>query len=84
MDYLGGTYSSQVQAESKEQAMQVWIDNLKVEEIKGFTEQDRKNVITAGFNENDPCMLTGIVNTWHFIFRTKKGTAFINFVQTVS
>ena len=44
MYYLGGTYISQVTVASEEKAIRIWIRNLKISEIKGFGEADKKNI----------------------------------------
>ena len=79
MDYLGGTYISQVDAENAEQAMEAWIKTLVVEEVEHFSETDRKKIIRVGFHEDEPGLLTGIKNVWHFTVETKKGFAHIMF-----
>jgi len=83
MDYLGGTYISQIESDSKEQAMLLWINCLEVEQVEGFSQQDKETIIKKGFPDDDPSNLTGIENVWHFIVDTERGTAYINFVNTV-
>ena len=83
MEYLGGSYISQYESINKEQAMILWIQNLEIDQIKGFTPEDKEKIIKEGFEEEDPSNLRGIHNTWHFIVRTKKGVGFVNFVCTV-
>lgn len=42
MNFLGGTYIDQVVAANEIQAMQLWIQSLKIDEIKGFTYSNKK------------------------------------------
>ncbi|BAU53043.1 hypothetical protein [Mucilaginibacter gotjawali] len=83
MDYLGGTYISQVECENKEQAMKLWIQSLQIDQIEGFSERDKENIISVGFLEDDPTKLDGLCNVWHFIIETKEGDGFVNFVKTI-
>jgi hypothetical protein len=82
MDYLGGTYISQIEANDIKNAMHKWIKDLLVEEIEGFTENDRRRIIEDNFIDEEPTLLNGLSNTWHFLVLTKKGTGFVNFVKT--
>ncbi|MDB5014270.1 MAG: hypothetical protein JWQ25_2472 [Daejeonella sp.] len=83
MDYLGGTYISQVESQDKEQAMMRWIEKLEVDQVDGFSHEDRDEIIKKGFEEDDPSPLNGLSNVWHFLVDTKKGSAYVNFVNTV-
>ena len=82
MEYLGGTYISQVKADSNTNAMRTWIKNLLIQEIEGFTEKDLKKLIEYDFCDEEPVLLNELKNTWHFLITTKKGIGFINFVKT--
>lgn len=42
LDYLEGTYISQVQANSQIESMPIWLENLEIAEIPMFTESDGK------------------------------------------
>jgi hypothetical protein len=82
MDYLGGTYISQIRAKNNATAMKLWIANLKTEEIKNFTKNDKINLINTNFIDESPILLNGLKNCWCFCVSTKKGTGFVNFVLT--
>jgi hypothetical protein len=82
MDYLGGTYISQVEAESNSQAMLLWIENLNAEEIKGFSNADKKRLMNGSFNDEDFTLINGLINVWCVTVQTKKGFGIINFVKT--
>ncbi len=82
MEYLGGTYISQVKAQDEYNAMRQWISNLNVHEIKGLTIRDKQKIIKNDFEDEEAVLIKGIKNTWHFSIRTKKGIGFVNFVMT--
>jgi hypothetical protein len=82
MDYLGGTYISQVKANNERAAMRKWLYNLDVSGIKGFGEKNKERLINEDFYDENPVLILGCVNTWCFNLRTTKGFAFINFIKT--
>jgi hypothetical protein len=82
MEYLEGTYISQVNANNIGKAMMPWIQNLKTEEIKGFSSSDKKKLINDNFSDEVPVLIRGMKNVWHFLIITKKGTGFVNCVKT--
>ena len=82
LDYLGGTYISQVKAESNSQAILFWAENLNVEEIKGFSNADKKRLMIEGFSDEDFTLINGLINVWCVTVQTKKGFGIINFVKT--
>ena len=82
MDYLGGTYISQVEAINKEQARDIWIKELEVKEIKSFTIQDQEEILKHGFSDEDITHLKGVKSVWFFMVNTKKGNGYVNIVKT--
>jgi hypothetical protein len=83
MDYLGGTYISQIEAEDTNQAMDLWIENLETKQIKGFSKSDKKKLVEVGFSDdNKDTPIAGIRNVSCFDIRTKKGFAIINIIKT--
>lgn len=58
MNYKGGTYISQIEANDKNAAMASWIQNLDTSQIKGFSRSDKKRVIDAGFLEEEAAPVT--------------------------
>jgi hypothetical protein len=82
MEYLGGTYISQVNANDGSIAMRIWINNLLVPEIEGFTEKDKQRIIENDFVDEEAILIDGLKNTWHFLVKTKKGVGHVNFVKT--
>ena len=83
LDYLGGTYISQIESENKEQAMMKWIENLEIDQVDGFSHEDQTLIIEKGFDVEDPSLLDGLSNVWHFLVDTNRGTGYVNFVNTV-
>jgi len=53
MEYLGGTYISQVKAQDEYNAMRQWISNLNVHEIKGLTIRDKQKIIKNDFEDEE-------------------------------
>lgn len=82
MGYLGGTYISQVQAINKEQARDIWIRNLEVEEIELFTIEDKENIIKENFIDDDMVLIKDVKNVWFFMVETKKGYGHVNVIKT--
>ena len=82
MEYLGGTYISQVKAKDKEKARAIWIRKLEVKEIKSFTIRDQKNIIKENFSDNDLVLIKGTKSVWCFTVITKKGYGHVNLIKT--
>jgi hypothetical protein len=84
MDYLGGTYISQVKAADEVRARDIWIKKLKVKEIKSFTNQDKKDIIKDNFADNDIVRINGTKSVWFFTVETEKGYGHVNLIKTKS
>lgn len=82
MDYLGGTYISQVETINKEQAREVWIKKQEINEIESFTIQDKEEILKPNFPDEDITPLKGIKSGWFFLVKTKKGNGYDNIVKT--
>lgn len=82
MDYLGGTYISQVEAVNKEQARKIWIKKLEVKEIESFTIQDKEEILKHNFSDEDIIPLKEIKSVWFFRVETKNGNGYVNIVKT--
>jgi len=82
MEYEGGTYISQIESDNELNAMHAWINRLQVDEINGFTQKDKQFIIESGFIGEEPILLKGMKNIWHFLVDTEKGFGYINFVKT--
>jgi len=82
MDYLGGTYISQVEASNNREAMNKWLRELKIEDIDMFTREDQKNLIMNDFEDEEPVLITGMKNVWNTNVRTQKGCGSVHFIKT--
>lgn len=82
MDYIGGTYISQIKAPNELEAMRLWIRNLEIKEIEGFSIKDKNKLIETDIDGESPTLIKGLENVWHFLINTKKGFGYINFVKT--
>ena len=82
MHYLGGTYIAQAEAETKEQAIRVWLKNLDIKQIEGFSKRDKEKAILNDFINDDPALIMGTTNVWCIGILTRKGYAIVNFVKT--
>ena len=82
MEYLGGTYISQVEAKDKEQARDTWIRNLEVKEIESFTIMDKEDIIKENFSDEDLVLIKGMKSVWFFMVETKKGNGHVNLIKT--
>ena len=81
MEYAGGTYVSQVNAENPETACVLWAQNLKVDEVYKFGEKS-KNQLVEQMKAEEPTALRGVINTWFVSANLRGGSAHINFVRT--
>ena len=82
LEYLEGTYVSQVYANGITKAMETWIQNIEPREIKGFSNSDKNKLIKDNFSDEIPVLIKGVKNVWHFLIFTKKGTGFVNCIKT--
>lgn len=84
-NFRGGTYCTQVEAESINKSLSSWIEKLKLEkkEIQYLGDkiiEELENVI--GEKDNQPTPLTGLINVWFGFYTTKQGRFNINIIQT--
>jgi hypothetical protein len=82
MEYLGGTYISQVTSAGIDEAMRLWLSALPIEEIPGFSLKDKEALLLDDFEDEDPTPLKGLINVWHFLVSTEEGTGFVNAIKT--
>jgi hypothetical protein len=85
MEYLGGNYSSQVKAKNEREAIRVWILQLDLEKIEGFSEKNRQKLIESDFEDHEPVPINGLKNIWCRSLRIKKkeNLALVNIIKTV-
>eukprot|EP01035_Chromulina_nebulosa_P002199 gene2198-2966_t len=77
LDYDGGTYVAQVNAESFDRAPAVWARSLGPGEIRGMGSSALSQLVTA-LEGDAPTPLEGLVNVWqsmanHSLNRTRNG-----------
>ncbi|HLM61438.1 MAG TPA: hypothetical protein VK308_11600 [Pyrinomonadaceae bacterium] len=81
MEYAGGTYVSQVNAENQKAACVLWAQNLKVDEIYKFGEITKSQLVEQ-MKAEEPTALRGVINTWFISANLRGGSAYINLVRT--
>jgi hypothetical protein len=76
LDFNGGTYISQVQANNVTHAMDGWLHELNLDEIYGLTNRS-KGLFRACFteSESEPVPVNEVVNVWfaHTLVRGNVG-----------
>lgn len=83
MEFRGGTYICQVRADTIEQGLVNWCNDLKVDEIKFFGKKTKENIMAVLKEEyNRPTQLASVTNVWYLGLRIKVGFLFINIVKT--
>ncbi len=66
-DYKGGTYISQVRANSPEEAVIIWAENLDTKSIAGFKSKSKAKLIEQlqqQLEGDAPVLLDGLKNAW--------------------
>jgi hypothetical protein len=87
MDFRGGTYITQVNADSIENSIFSWIEQIEHElsEIKFIghgTINELKLMISSGLIEK-PSKLNTLFNVWYLEIYCKVGTLHLNIVKTM-
>lgn len=82
MEYCGGTYISQIEADDVKSACKVWAQNLEIGEIVNLGWKGKENLIKQVV-ECEPTVLRDVVNVWfeHFLIYGK--SAYVNIIRTV-
>lgn len=84
-DYRGGTYCTQVQAETINKSVRKWTEKLKVEieEIQylGYKIIEELEAVSKD-KDNQPTPLKGLKNVWCANYTTRQGSFSINIIQT--
>ena len=81
LEYKGGTYLSQIKAESPQNALTKWSESLSVTEIKGLGEKTKEQLIKDTKLE-EPCLIEGMSNVWCATFVLANNLALLHYVQT--
>lgn len=82
-EYKGGTYVSQHYADTVDEAIMKWAENL---DLQYFSEKEKRKVIKElkyWADEFPPALLDGLTNVWFKYVRVYKQAVFINIVETV-
>ena len=87
MDFRGGTYITQINAESIEKSIFSWIEQIELElsEIKFIghgTINELKLMFSSGLIEQ-PSKLNNLLNVWYLVIYCKVGALYINIVKTI-
>jgi hypothetical protein len=85
MEYRGGTYISQVNGRSANQAVRRWATNLDPKPIAEFSERRKRELIRWLDGRGDkPVPLDGLTNAWCTSALVSGSSALINIVATAS
>lgn len=85
IEYRGGTYCSQVEAENLDDSLFKWVDKLAIEidEIKYLSLKsliEIRDIIKL--KDNLPVRLTGMTNVWFTLYTIKSGSLAVNIIKT--
>jgi hypothetical protein len=80
LDYAGGTYISQVEAENEQEAFRTWLAKLRPEQIVDAVSDE----VADAFRETEPNFvpLEGLDGAWCGSTSARGGLALLNFVRT--
>ena len=81
MQFAGGIYVSQVNAENPKAACVLWAQNLAVDEVHNFGEKSRSQLVEQ-MKAEEPTALRDVTNTWFVSANLHGASAYINFVRT--
>lgn len=82
MDYLGGTYISQVRARTPRSAARAWARQLDYDAVRGLGRVGKEKLIewmTSG--DGDPVPITGVKNSWCSSALVRNEVILVNFVR---
>lgn len=82
LEVNGGTFYSQVKAETFSIAPQAWITSLDETDL-GDANTGIKIALESQLDEESPMPLDGIKNIWCLTFMFKNSLALVHFIQTV-
>ncbi len=83
LEFLGGTYISQVESNNHIQALKKWATELDIKPIFGLGIKNKELLIKSLDEDwHKPVLLNGLINVWHFHANLKGGSAFLNYVKT--
>lgn len=82
-EYKGGTYVSQHYADTVDEAVMKWAENL---DLQYFSEKEKRKIIKElkyWADELPPTLLDGLTNVWFKYVGVYRRGVFINIVETV-
>jgi len=82
-EYKGGTYVSQHYADTVDEAVMKWAENL---DLQYFSEKEKRKIIKElkyWADEIPPTLLDGLTNVWFKYVGVYRRGVFINIVETV-
>ena len=82
-EYKGGTYVSQHYADTVDEAIMKWAENL---DLQYFSEKEKRKIIKElkyWADELPPTLLDGLTNVWFKYVGVYRRGVFINIVETV-
>lgn len=82
MDYRGGTYISQLEAEAADQVLPLWAQKLDPRSIADFEERHKQELI-AEVKQDQLAPLDGLVNAWCKSALISNSLALINVIATM-
>jgi hypothetical protein len=81
LDYIGGTYISQVKARNLTKAVSKWPDGLVIDEIKGLG-PNTISLLKLRLTEDRPVPLSGLINAWCMSTIIRGRLVLIHIVET--
>lgn len=81
LEYEGGTYISQIEADSPNNGSKLWAENLDEREIYNFGSKS-KEILLAQISEETPVPIMNIENVWCVSYIIRGKLALVNIVQT--
>lgn len=81
LEFDGGTYISQVQAQDAKSAPEVWGASLKSGDVRGLRDASIRR-LRADLASDEPVPLTGLEMVWCMSTLVRGRLALVNFVQT--
>jgi hypothetical protein len=82
LEYRGGTYISQVRAQSSNSALRVWARTLNKTELSQLDTHTKSSLVEK-VQSDIPIAIEGVKNTWCCTALLDQHMAIINFTQTV-
>lgn len=87
VNFRGGTFISQVEAESLKDSVIAWLTAIsnepqKIEHIGPKCRAELHDQLVKDYEDNKPLPLIGLKNVWCASFNIKTGFGLVNIIQT--